>query len=815
MLRAILLLSLLAISPAASLAQEQESQSTDDVVPLATIRHYPTLTDVAYSPDGQFVAVFHKPTSGGFFGGSIKHPGKFFSLRRVKTGEETLNVPAGWNGFSFSPDSRQLVWFDNSAVTIADCATGKIGATRELKNVSRVQFQDDGETVVTFASVDNMTSEKMLKVQFWKRADLTPIESKVETLTPLYKPIVSLNGKYLAGYKEQARENRAGAGIEFGIWDIATGEPMQAPKYKTLANQLIFHAQEFTPDSSGICSYPTRQGKMEIWNIEKAESQPFDSWFELERHMDVAKRRPWNDLAPDKVATKEDHKLIIRDRSTQRQLSEVDLETQFGDPEGFEIGYSGQFGPQVYSNGILPLTLNMRRRGRLNIWDLTNYQLQETIEVENPVKRILLSRNGKSLVILMDGSVPPFSTRKFAYVSVWDWPARTERFKIEAPNSPVVSIAISTDGKRLATGSRLPTDQAHSYNLPHASEVKLWNLETGELLQTIQKCDDDPHYMTFSPDGKFLAVASRNDATPENHVSDLYVDVRVWNLETFACEQTFIIEKGKDRSRGLDRVNAITFSPDGKRLLMGGGEPGGVWGQLTLWNLETGQLEFVKDMSYSICALWFDLTGTYFYMVDNNLSLLKVENLKEDWPIDSRPLKRPIAVLGIHCADATVGRRDDQALFAFSAIRMTDASSSVIKLVIVGAEKNWILPLTSPGSARSVQFTPDGGQLLDAGVADLDYRTYILDSNTGREITMLDYHDGFVRFGAGGDLAATISPYPGAGVTLWNTLKGQPIVTMPHPNVQHIQFSPTGDSLVSRSDQEARIWDLSPFLKRD
>ena len=69
------------------------------------------------------------------------------------------------------------------------------------------------------------------------------------------------------------------------------------------------------------------------------------------------------------------------------------------------------------------------------------------------------------------------------------------------------SLVYSPDGSVLASGSRDRT-------------IRLWNLETGELLHTLRGHTDGINSVAFSADGSTIISGSRDDT------------VRIWNVAT-------------------------------------------------------------------------------------------------------------------------------------------------------------------------------------------------------------------------------------------------------------------------------------------
>ncbi|MEM7315327.1 MAG: hypothetical protein AAF497_19475, partial [Planctomycetota bacterium] len=118
------------------------------------------------------------------------------------------------------------------------------------------------------------------------------------------------------------------------------------------------------------------------------------------------------------------------------------------------------------------------------------------------------------------------------------WDARTGKIvdRLAGNLESQTAVAISNDGSLLATGG---FDRI----------VRVWDLDSKEQLFELRGHADSIHQLRFHPMRNELASGSR-DGT-----------VRVWNLDS--REQSRVIEARPD-------VRAIDYSPDGRRIAMGG-----------------------------------------------------------------------------------------------------------------------------------------------------------------------------------------------------------------------------------------------------
>jgi hypothetical protein len=110
---------------------------------------------------------------------------------------------------------------------------------------------------------------------------------------------------------------------------------------------------------------------------------------------------------------------------------------------------------------------------------------------------------------------------------------------IEGHRDAIYAMALSPDGKLLATGS-------------YDQKIKLWGVEDGKEIRTLSGHNGCVHALSFRRDGKILASASA-DRT-----------VKLWDVASGERRETL--------SQSLKELYALAFSPDGKRLLAAGAD---------------------------------------------------------------------------------------------------------------------------------------------------------------------------------------------------------------------------------------------------
>ncbi|KAL4787297.1 hypothetical protein BJX76DRAFT_354244 [Aspergillus varians] len=158
-------------------------------------------------------------------------------------------------------------------------------------------------------------------------------------------------------------------------------------------------------------------------------------------------------------------------------------------------------------------------------------------------------------------------------VRLWDVDSGHPIDTLEGHEDWVDTIAFSPLGGTVASGSGDRT-------------VRIWDARTGDCLRILHGHEHSASSVAFSPDGKLLASASY-DRT-----------IRLWDTSTGAI---FRILRGHD-----ERIRAVHFSPDGRTVASGANDR-----NVRLWDVEKGcTFQILQGHRDIISSLAFSPDGT-------------------------------------------------------------------------------------------------------------------------------------------------------------------------------------------------------------
>ncbi|MFB7928237.1 helix-turn-helix domain-containing protein [Streptomyces sp. NPDC056039] len=400
------------------------------------------------------------------------------------------------------------------------------------------------------------------------------------------------------------------------------------------------------------------------------------------------------------------------------------------------------------------------------------------------------------------------SPTREAVAALYDAAALPLRKRLVSGNEPVHSLAVSTDGRTVATHSKdgkvriweLPGGRLrHTFTGPGSSEVValsadgrtlavatsggadtvigLWDPATGRRISTFTVLDGAVGGMVFSPDGRTVAAAS---ATA----------VRMWDVATGRSRHSFT----------SDSPRSIAFGPDGNTVVAASYS-----GQVRTWDVATGRTRTAHESEIDGQVVAISPDGRTYAVVrgDRSVQLRDVVTGKVRRTISDGPIG--VNEVAFAPDGRTLAIRGGE-----DTVRLWDiASGTALGTMTAGHRGRWL---------TNVALGADGRTVVTRSRRDPAIRIHRLSADHPQR-TLPGHADTFITDIAfspdGNTVTAVRQAPPGRGaVQLWEARTGDrdgtlTLDTQPAPPAEQLPFmvhrfgavgfSPTGRALAARA----------------
>src|SRR5579883_353175 len=481
---------------------------------------------------------------------------------------------------------------------------------------------------------------------------------------------------------------------------------------------------------------------------------------------------------------------------------------------GMPGGHKGVVWMATYSpDGQRLATCSMD--GTVKIWDTATYKVLRTIKGNDdlllalappiPVLCTAFSPDGRSIAT---GSFSPNIANLRAspgLVKIWDVKSGREILAFQQQVGPVLSIAYSPDGQRIASSS-----------LNKDNTFVVWDARTKAIVKVVSGHDSNIYRLRYSSDGRFLLSGSANgtaklwnaaDLTEvhtikahDAHIQDVAFSHDNTRFATASMDGTVRLWDSVTGAAVLDPLRGhtgstmgVTFSPNGKRIATAGYDK-----TVRLWDTANGKLKLtLRGHTDLVANVAFSPSG-------QQLASSSFDSTVRIWDATPRDLESKPGIFTV------AGHTDRVNSVAFDSAHRYIASGGWDKTIRLWNAQTGDVVRTLEGHKGAiwcVAFSPDSKLLASAS---WDNTVKIWNPETGELIRTFSEHTGKVQgvaFSPDGKRVASAGM--DAIVRIWDVETGKVIVRcesfLP---VGPVAFSPDGKRLASGStDHSVTMWD--------
>jgi WD40 repeat protein len=340
-------------------------------------------------------------------------------------------------------------------------------------------------------------------------------------------------------------------------------------------------------------------------------------------------------------------------------------------------------------------------------------------------------------------------------IKLWDGVTGKELRTLTARGTYLGPVTLSPDGELVAAGGG---GHAPDLTEAHPGEVRVWDVKGRERF-VFRGHADFVTALAFSPDGWYL-VSGSLDGT-----------IRLWDVRS---GQEVAILRGQ-----LHPVTDLAVSPDGKRVASTGATPlfpdeGGV---LKIWDRAADTGVLTLQTASAIDAVVFSPDGKRLFTAGNGVQL---------WDVTTGERLRELCPAGEFVERLALS--PDGKLVA-----VTDGEKRTVSLcdALTGHEVRRLAG--HPNKITYIAFSPDGRQLAAAS-GDGTVRVWNAET-AEQLLLLAGHPEGalWVAFSSDGRRLATRGSE--SGLMVWEVETGRRLVTLPQNRVSTVAFSPDGQQL--------------------
>ncbi len=411
------------------------------------------------------------------------------------------------------------------------------------------------------------------------------------------------------------------------------------------------------------------------------------------------------------------------------------------------------------------------RDGTVKLWSLSTGKATKTWDLGLPIGPLCLSPDGKYLAAAEGYRLAPsldiasFAPQDDYAIHVIELASGNVKWKLSGTKAPILSLAYSSDGQMLASGSQSGK----------GDPIRLWNLTTGKFERSL-KSIHSINNIGWSKDGSRL-FSTTGDRT-----------IVIFDVKSGLQVQS-------TRERGT--LYAMTLSPDQDMLAVGGD---------TTDENNTLAVKLYSTKDWKLISSLPGQQGSFVSLAFHNdgktlvTGSAKNENAVKVWNIAAKTASAQY--LG-HTSDVL-------------GIALTKQGSNIATVSLDGTIRLWQTSQVKPpvslvqGTSPVWSVATHGTMLLTTGA---DKTAVIRDLESGKEIARFLEHQSPVTSGCfrpdGAEVATGGGDYT---IRLWDPATGKPgtVLTGHKGVITSLVYSPDGKRLYSASaDKSIRIWDIA------